>query len=145
MSRFGQVFSLLAVFISAGGLWMTIWQYREQVKELNASTIYNVAREGRALVADANTTTGQLINFHFSVYYLQEKGVVDRELQRLLLLDLCELTKRKPEFNRTWEGVSAYYPESFRNSVEAMRSLQECSLDALDGIAGSISVLRGGQ
>jgi hypothetical protein len=146
LARFGQILSLVTVLLSVGGLFFTIVQYQQRIAEINATTIYDVAREGRSLARDlraGTATTGQGINYHFSVYYLQEKGVVDEPLRPLLLLDLCSFIKAQPDFKDIWQSVSIYYPVSFRTAVVALQGLRECTLPALEGLATRISVLEG--
>ena len=146
VGRIGKLLSPVAVIIAVFGFILTTIQYSSRVRELNATTIYNVAKEARLLgreLENGTSSTGEGINFHFTTYYLQLKGLIKPELQPLLLMDFCEFINKRKDFPQTWEKLARFYPDDFQRAVLILRNLPECSSDRVQEVMKTILQSKG--
>jgi hypothetical protein len=136
---------ILAVAATFWGLMYTAWQIREGAKQIEASTIYTIQKDGREMVGKAyqnadfvdyvwrsqeNLTDaqlsnaarefGQIVQFYSSIYNQNRLGVMSDEAWQVAYEDLCGLLER-PAARTMWTSIFAKraYSEGFKTAVNS--------------------------
>ena len=147
VSRTGQILSPIAVLIAVLGFAVTTCSYKSQIEtyerqidQISATTVYQLAREGRQLgreLASGAATTGEGINFHFSAQHLMNEGVVSEKIRQLYLIDYCRFVLGSTDFKAVWANLRKFYPESFAARTDTILGLsgsEACTIENLEAL-----------
>ncbi|WP_321366009.1 hypothetical protein [uncultured Celeribacter sp.] len=140
VSRAGQILSPIAVLFAVLGFAVTTCSFTRQIDQISATTVYQLAREGRQLGRELESgaaTTGEGINFHFSAQHLVDEGVVGEEMRVLYLVDYCGFMFDQTDFEAVWAELNNFYPESFSAQTDAILRLsgsEACTVDNLEAL-----------
>ena len=140
VSRAGQILSPIAVLVAVLGFAVTTCSFTRQIDQISATTVYQLAREGRQLGRELESgaaTTGEGINFHFSAQHLVDEGVVGEEMRVLYLVDYCGFVFGQTDFEAVWAELNKFYPESFAARTDAILRLsrsEACTVENLEAL-----------
>jgi hypothetical protein len=140
VSRTGQILSPLAVLVAVLGFAVTTCSFTRQIDQISATTVYQLAREGRQLGRELESgaaNTGEGINFHFSAQHLMDEGVVGEEMRVLYLVDYCGFVFGQTDFEAVWAKLNKFYPESFAARTDSILGLpgsEACTVENLEAL-----------
>lgn len=140
VSRAGQILGPIAVLFAVLGFAITTCSFTKQIDQISATTVYQLAREGRQLGRELESgaaTTGEGINFHFSAQHLVDEGVVGEEMRVLYLVDYCGFVFGQTDFEAVWSELKKFYPESFSartDTIFGLSSSEACTVENLEAL-----------
>lgn len=140
VSRAGQLLSPLAVLVAVLGFAVTTCSFTRQVDQISATTVYQLAREGRQLgreLKNGLATTGEGINFHFSAQHLMDEEVVGDGMRALYLVDYCGFVFGQPDFEAVWTKLKKFYPEPFvarTHTILGLSGSEACTVKNLEAL-----------
>lgn len=134
VSRASQILSPIAVLVAVLGFAVTTYSFTKQIEQISATTVYQLAREGRQLGRELESEvakTGEGISFHFSAQHLVDEEVVGDDIYLLYLVDYCEFVFGRKDFKQIWASIQKFYPDSFvtqTNSILALSNSEACNI-----------------
>jgi hypothetical protein len=140
VSRAGQILSPIAVLVAVLGFAVTTCSFTRQIEQISATTVYQLAREGRQLGRELESgaaTTGEGINFHFSAQHLVDEGVVGEEIRVLYLVGYCGFVFGQTDFEQVWARLKKFYPDSFvarTDTILGLSGSEACTVENLEAL-----------
>jgi hypothetical protein len=124
--RFAGVVQAVAAL---GAVYVAYYTLAQTATQLNGTTIYNVAKDGKALqrrFQNGEATPDEVMSYFFSVYTLHENGVLNDRTWKPIEIALCSFVKSGANVQQAWEKYRDNYDPNFRELVEDLRGRSKC-------------------
>ena len=134
ISIIASFFSVLGIIIAIILLIITIKQISTAAKNLKASTIYSIAKDGRELrteiarmVRNSDFNYGYVFNYIHSVWHQRRLGTLDNRMWTPIENEVCIFLRDNPEADSYWNAdTKKLFDGEFVKYVEKASQNQEC-------------------
>jgi hypothetical protein len=111
--------------VAASGAVYVAWHTLDRTAtQLNGTTIYNVAKDGKALqrrFENGEATPDEVMSYFFSVYTLHQNQVLNDRTWRPIEIALCNFVKSGPNVQQAWQKYRVNYDLAFQDLVDGLR------------------------
>jgi len=109
---------------------ITLSNLSDASKNIRASTLYNIAKDGRSLAKDLSAGTagpGFVFNYVQSVFYQKELGTLDDELWIPITNEFCDYIKDDPKVKGYWiADKKKLFGSKFVIFADTMMQREDC-------------------
>jgi hypothetical protein len=120
----------IVVALGTLGAMVVAWLGLEHAAtQLNGTTIYNVAKDGKALqrrFESGDATPDEVMSYFFSVYTLHTNNVLNDRTWKPIEIALCNFVKSGPNVQQAWEKYRGHYDQAFQDLVVDLRARGKC-------------------
>lgn len=121
--------SIISTLATIGLLGVAFHGLRATARQLEGSTLYALAKDGRELTAKRaahEVKAGQVLSYFFSARQLRRLGVIRESSWVPLRKALSEFLKKDPEAVQEWESYKELYDDDFNKLVRTLREASKC-------------------
>ena len=134
ISIIASFFSILGIIIAIILLVITINQISTAAKNLKASTIYSIAKDGRELRKQINELIekkkfnyGYVFNYVHSAWHQKRLGTLDDRMWTPIENEICQFLRDNPKANSYWnDDTRKLFDPEFVEYLEKVGERPEC-------------------
>jgi hypothetical protein len=121
--------AVAAALAASAAVAVAYFGLQSAATQLNGTTIYNVAKDGKALqrrYESGDASPDEVMSYFFSVYTLHANNVLDGRAWKPIEIAMCGFLKSGPNVQQSWERYRDNYDKGFQNLVGDLRGRSKC-------------------